>query len=73
MRKCDKEVINRKCRDEWLPLILNWVHNEKDRQMLIRWGLDGISIQDIAEEFGISVNRCQERIEEAKEQLFKNI
>lgn len=73
MRKCDKAIIDGKCREEWLKLIFNWIHNERDRQMFIRWALDGISIEKVAEEFYLSANYCNERIEISKKQLFKNI
>ena len=73
MRKCDKEIIDGKSREEWLKLILNWIHNEKDRNMFIRWALDGISLEDVAEEFELSTNHCQERVEKAKKQLFKHV
>lgn len=73
MRKQDKVIINSKCREDWEQLIYSWIHNEVDRKMFARWALDGIAIEDIAEEFELSTNRCQERISEAREQLFSNI
>lgn len=73
MRKQDKIIINKKCREEWEPLIYNWIHNEVDRKMFTRWALDGIAIEDVAEEFAISNNRCQERISDAKKQLFSHV
>lgn len=73
MRKHDKEIIDDKSREEWLPLILNWIHNAKDRQMFIRWALDGMSLEEVAAEFNLSANYCQERVEKAKKQLFKHI
>ena len=73
MRQQDKEVINSKCREEWERLVYSWIHSEVDRKMFARWGLDGIAIEDIAEEFELSTNRCQERISDAKEQLFNHI
>lgn len=73
MRKKDKEIIDGKCREEWTKLIFSWIHSEMDRQMFIRWALDGISLENIAEEFDISANHCQSRVYAAKKQLFKNI
>lgn len=69
----DDDIINQKCREEWIELIYNWVHNEVDRRMLIRRLLDGIHFEPLAEEFELSVNHCQTRVKKAKEQLFKNI
>ena len=68
-----QDVFNEKCRQEWLPLIEQWVHNEKDRAMLERKYLDGLTFEAVAEEFELSVNHCQTRIKKAKEQLFKHI
>ena len=73
MRKQDKKVVDSKCREEWEKLIYSWIHNEVDRKMFTRWALDGIVIEDVAEEFELSVNHCQARILKAKTQLFKNI
>ena len=73
MRKQDKEVIDSKCREEWERLIYSWIHSEVDRKMFARWALDGIAIEEVAEEFNMSVNHCQARIMKAKIQLFKNI
>ena len=73
MRKQDKIIINSKCREDWERLIYNWIHNEAYRKMFIRWALDGISIEDVAEEFGISDKRSQQIISEARQQLFDHI
>ena len=73
MRTWEIDIINNKSREEWLKLFKSWVHNERDRQMLERYLLDGITIENIAEEFEISVNHCQSRISSAKKQLFKNM
>ena len=69
----DREVFDKKCREEWERLILSWVHNEVDRKMLVRKFLDGVCYEPLAEEFEMSVNHCQARVKKAKKQLFKNI
>jgi hypothetical protein len=73
MRKQDKIIINSKCREDWERLIYNWIHNDVDRKMFIRWALDGRTNSEISEEFGILDKRCQERISAAKEQLFSHV
>jgi predicted RNA polymerase sigma factor len=73
MRKQDKAIIDDKCREDWEKLIFSWVHNEVDRQMLIRWALDGLSFESVAEEFCISANHCEVRVQAAKKQLFKHL
>lgn len=69
----DEDIINKKSRAEWIYLIDNWVHNEVDRQMLKRRMLDGIKFQPLSEEFELSVNQTQERVNKAMKQLFKNV
>lgn len=68
------EIVNSKSRSEWEFLIREWVHNEKDRQMLVRYLLDGgITLETLAEEFELSTVQCQKRVDLAKKQLFKHI
>jgi DNA-directed RNA polymerase specialized sigma24 family protein len=69
----DREIINLKSRSEWLEAIMQWVHNETDRELLRRRLLDGIHFEPLAEEFNISVVHCKMRVKKAKEQLFKHI
>ena len=73
MSKRDREEFNKRCRKEWLELIEEWVHSELDRKMIARVYLDGITIEKVAEEFDISVNHCQLRVDNAKKQLFSHI
>lgn len=67
------DIINAKSRGEWESLIYQWVHNEVDRKMLIRYLLDGIHLEPLAEEFDLSTVQCQKRVDLAKKQLFKHI
>ena len=67
------DVINAKSRSEWEALILEWVHNERDRMLLKRHLLDGITLELLAEEFDLSTVQCQYRVALAKNQLFKHI
>ena len=73
MSKRDREEFNKRGRKEWLELIEEWIHSELDRKMIARVYLDGIVIEKVAEEFGISVNYCQVRVDKAKKQLFSHI
>ncbi len=68
-----KYEFNNRCRDDWLHLIGQWVHNERDRAMVIRHCLDGVIFEDLAEEFQLSVNHCQERVSQACKQLFSHV
>jgi hypothetical protein len=73
MKKEDSDTINARCRSEWVALINEWVHNEIDRKMLIRYLLDGIHLEPLAEEFDLSTVQCQKRVDLAKKQLFKHL
>jgi hypothetical protein len=67
------ELVNSKSRTEWEQIIKEWVHNETDRKMLVRYLLDGIHLEPLAEEFDLSTVQCQKRVDLAKKQLFKHI
>lgn len=73
MSKKDREEFNKRGRTEWTELIKEWIHSEFDREMIARVYLDGITIEKVAEEFDISVNHCQLRVDNAKKQLFSHI
>jgi hypothetical protein len=67
------DILNAKSRSEWVALINEWVHNEVDRQMLVRHLLDGIHLEPLAEEFDLSTVQTQKRVDLAKKQLFKHV
>lgn len=67
------DIVNSKSRSEWIALINEWVHNEIDRKMVIRYLLDGIHLEKLAEEFDLSTVQCQKRVDLSKKQLFKHI
>lgn len=73
MKKEDGDIINAKSRSEWVALINEWVHNDVDRRMLVRYLLDGIHLEPLAEEFDLSTVQCQRRVDLAKKQLFNHI
>lgn len=66
-------TINTKSRSEWEHLINEWVHSERDRRMLVRYLLDDITLEKIAEEVDISVVQCQKRVSLAKKQLLEHV
>lgn len=73
MRKY-KELINSKPREEWLRLIEQWIHNEKDRAILIRRLLDGICFDELSEEFQpLQIDQIKRRCYAAQEQLFLHV
>lgn len=60
---------NRLSRSQWIQLIDEWVFNEKDRAMLKRKMLDGLTYEQVAEEFDLSTQQTKARIKRAKNQL----
>ena len=56
-------------RSQWIQLIDEWVFNEKDRAMLKRKMLDGLTYEQVAEEFDLSTQQTKARIKRAKNQL----
>lgn len=64
--------INAKSRSEWEHLINEWVHSELDRRMLVRYLLDDLTLERIAEEVDLSVVQCQKRVALARKQLLEH-
>lgn len=60
---------NHRSRSQWIQLIDEWVFNEKDRAMLKRKMLDGLTYEQVAEEFDLSTQQTKARIKRAKNQL----
>jgi DNA-directed RNA polymerase specialized sigma24 family protein len=60
-------------RSEWENLIDQWVFKERDRAMLKRRLLDGITYERLAEEFDLSVQQTKTTIYKATEKLIKHI
>ena len=60
-------------RSEWEHLIDEWIFSERDRAILKRRLLDGITYEKLAEEFYISVRQLKRIIPKAEEQLFKHV
>jgi DNA-directed RNA polymerase sigma subunit (sigma70/sigma32) len=60
-------------RSQWEQLIDEWVFNERDRKILKRRLLDGITFEKLAEEFGMSVQQTKTVVYVAQSKLFKRI
>ena len=63
------EYSNSQIRD----IIAEWVHNERDRSILERRLIDGITFERLAEEFDMSVRQTKNIVYKLQEQLFKHI
>lgn len=58
---------------EWTQLIDEWIFNERDRQILKRRYLDGITIEALAEEFDISVSQTKRIIKNSTPVLLEKM
>lgn len=74
MRKSEvKETINKNSRSYWQNLILEWVHDETDRQILTRFLLDGWTLEEIGKEVNMEYQNLYRRYKKAINQLLKHI
>jgi DNA-directed RNA polymerase specialized sigma24 family protein len=53
-------------------MINEWIHSERDRAILKRRLIDGITYERLAEEFDISVRHIKRIIYKSEELLFKH-
>lgn len=60
-------------RSDWERLIDEWIFNERDRLVLKRRLLDGLTYDRLAEEFPLSVRQLKNIIYRCQERLFKHI
>ena len=54
-------------------LIAEYIHNERDRRIMERRLIDGITFERLAEEFDISVSQIKRIIQKNSRELFKHI
>lgn len=54
-------------------LIYEWIFNKKHRDILIDRLLEGMTFQDIAEKYDLSVQHTKRIIYKAEEKLFKHL
>ena len=48
-----------RCRNDWLYVIDQWILNERHRMIIKRRIIDGITLEDLAEEFDYSVSQIK--------------
>lgn len=54
-------------------LIAEYIHSERDRRILERRLIDGITFERLAEEFDMSVRQTKSIVYKLQEQLFKHL
>ena len=60
-------------RSDWENLIDEWIFNERDRAILKRWLLDGLTFELLANEFNYSTQNIKRIIYKGTARLFKKI
>lgn len=54
-------------------LVDEWIHNERDRNILKRRLCDGVCFEPLAEEFGLSVRRVKTIVYKSEKILYKHL
>ena len=54
-------------------LIAEWIHSERDRRLLERRLVDGLTFERLAEEFDMSVRQIKNIVYKTQEQLFRHL
>jgi DNA-directed RNA polymerase sigma subunit (sigma70/sigma32) len=60
-------------RSAYEKLIDEWIFHERNREILKRRLLDGITFERLAEEFDMSVRQIKQIVYTSEKQLFKHI
>jgi DNA-directed RNA polymerase specialized sigma24 family protein len=50
-----------------------WIHSERDREILARRLIDGITFERLAEEFDMSVRQIKNIVYKSEQELFKHL
>lgn len=61
------------CRDDWERLIDQWIFSERDRKILKRRLLDGITYERLEDEFQMSVRNLKNIVYKAEKILIKHV
>lgn len=60
-------------RTDWENLIEQWVFSERDRNILKRLLLDGVTYENLSEEFDLSVRQTKNIVYKLEKILFRHI
>lgn len=60
-------------RTEWERLIDDWIFNERDRRIVKRRLLDGVTFENLAKEFDLSNQQVQKIIYKSQNKLLNKI
>lgn len=59
--------------DEMRQIIENWIHSEKHRRMLFLRLIDGLTLEEIAEEMQIDVSTVKRNLNRYENEVFSHI
>ena len=54
-------------------VIAEWIHSDRDRQILTRRLVDGVTFERLAEEFEMSDTQVKRIVYKLQEQLFRHV
>lgn len=54
-------------------IIEEWIHSERDREILARRLIDGITFERLAEEFDMSVRQIKNIVYKAEQEIFLHL
>ena len=54
-------------------IIEEWIHSERDREILARRLIDGITFERMAEEFDMSVRQIKNIVYKAEQEIFLHL
>ena len=60
-------------RSEWEHIIDEWIFSERNRKILKRRLLDGITFERLAEEFDMSVRQTKNIVKRCQQTLFRHV
>ena len=66
-------LIQTHSKDELIDIIDQYIHHERNREILKRKLLDGICYEPLAEEFGLTPRRCKDIVRECQSIVFKQL
>lgn len=68
-----RELIQNHSKDELLQTIDQYIHHQRNRDILKRRLLDGICFEPLAEEFDLTPRQCKNIVKECQEIVFKHL
>jgi len=67
-----KTIMPEKSRTEYEAIITEWIHSERDRAIIRRRLLDGISYERLAEEFDLSVQQAKRIVYKSQDIILRH-